>query len=165
MLPPDGFSDEQWSQILSAPLLAGFAITAADPGGPISAVQESAAVTRSLETATARNDETSIIFLIAEAYKISEGRAAARDEVTSLVKGKYLAQAAQDAVERLGEIYELICKLRPEQAAEFREFLIVTAERTAEASTEGGFLGFGGVRVSEKEKKILAELKQVLSVP
>jgi hypothetical protein len=34
----------------------------------------------------------------------------------------------------------------------------------AEASTEGGFLGFGGVRVSEAEKATLAEISGALGV-
>ena len=36
------------------------------------------------------------------------------------------------------------------------------AQKVAESSTEGGFLGFGGERVSEGERTFLAELKGVL---
>jgi hypothetical protein len=34
------------------------------------------------------------------------------------------------------------------------------AQKAAEASKEGGFLGFGGVRVSDAEHAFIAEVKQ-----
>jgi hypothetical protein len=36
--------------------------------------------------------------------------------------------------------------------------LVDIAQKAADASTEGGFLGFGGVRVSDKEKAFIAEV-------
>ena len=38
------------------------------------------------------------------------------------------------------------------------------AQRTAEAAKEGGFLGLGGVRVSDAEQATLAEIARVLGV-
>lgn len=38
------------------------------------------------------------------------------------------------------------------------------AERVANASTEGGFLGFGGERMSEHEKATLADLAKALNI-
>jgi len=37
------------------------------------------------------------------------------------------------------------------------------AQKAAEAGTEGGFLGFGGVAVSEAEKSTLSEISLALS--
>ena len=37
-----------------------------------------------------------------------------------------------------------------------------TSRITFMASTEGGFLGFGGTRLSDDEKKIIAELRTAL---
>jgi hypothetical protein len=37
--------------------------------------------------------------------------------------------------------------------------LVSVAEQAASASKEGGFLGFGGVRVSDKEQAFIAEVK------
>jgi hypothetical protein len=37
------------------------------------------------------------------------------------------------------------------------------AQNTAEASTEGGFLSFGGVQVSDAEKATLAEIASALT--
>ena len=45
----------------------------------------------------------------------------------------------------------------------FKAWLGAIAERVAEASKEGGFLGFGGVQVSDAEKATLAEIAGALS--
>lgn len=40
----DAFAPEDWARVVGAPMLAGIAVTAADPGGLWGAVKESAAV-------------------------------------------------------------------------------------------------------------------------
>ena len=50
----------------------------------------------------------------------------------------------------------------PAEAGAFKDWLKQIAQKTAEASTEGGFLGFGGVQVSEAEKATLAEIASAL---
>jgi hypothetical protein len=42
--------------------------------------------------------------------------------------------------------------------------MVSVAESVAEASKEGGFLGFGGVRVSEREQSVLDQIKAELSL-
>jgi hypothetical protein len=38
------------------------------------------------------------------------------------------------------------------------------AEKVAEASTEGGFLGFGGIRVTDAEKASIVEVAKALGM-
>lgn len=38
------------------------------------------------------------------------------------------------------------------------------AEKAAAASTEGGFLGFGGVRVSDKEQTFISDVKNAAGI-
>jgi hypothetical protein len=158
------FSDEDWNKVLEAPLLAGFAVTAADPGGLIGAFQESAAIAKSLKASADAGGEGSLEHAIAESYKTSEGRAAARDGVKSIVKGKRPAEASQAAVDRLAEIVKMVEGVAPDRAATLRNFILNTATATAEAATEGGFLGFGGEEVSDAERKSIDELKTALGV-
>jgi hypothetical protein len=162
MTPKDRLASEDWNRILEAPMLASFAITAADPGGLISAVQESAALAGALTAAATDGGEGSLAHAVAEAYKTSEGRKAATGGVRSLVRGKRPAEASEAAVSRLSEVMASVERAMPDEAATFRSFLMETATRTAEASTEGGFLGFGGEKVSEAEHKTLADLKAAL---
>jgi hypothetical protein len=46
----------------------------------------------------------------------------------------------------------------------YRSFLVDLADRTAKAAKEGSFLGFGGERVSEGERNVIARLSQALEV-
>jgi len=156
------FSTEEWAGVLQAPMLAGFAVTAADPSGLIGAVQESVAVAGSLKQAAASGGDGSLAAEIMDAFKTSEGRGTAVDGIRALAKGRKPAEASEAAVARLGEIMRTVERAVPDQAPGFRDFLMATATKTAEASTEGGFLGFGGEKVSEAEKKSLEDLSAAL---
>ena len=47
MTTKNAFTEDEWSRILRAPLVAGMAISLADPGGPIEAAKESMATLKS----------------------------------------------------------------------------------------------------------------------
>ena len=49
-------------------------------------------------------------------------------------------------------------------AAGFKTWLARISEQVANASSEGGFLGFGGVRVSDAEKATLQEISKALKL-
>ncbi len=155
----DRFPADDRSKVLETPMLAGFAITAAHRGALNSAVLERGAIAESKKTPAADRGQGSLAHAVGEAYKTSEGRSAATVGVKSIVKGKRPAEASEAAVRRLAETFAMIERTAPDQAATFRQFLIETATKTAEASTEGGFLGFGGEKISEAEHKTLSDLK------
>lgn len=160
----DKFSDEEWNKLLEVPLLAGFVVTAADPGGLIGAFQESAAIANSLKISAEAGGDGTLEYIIAEAYKTSEGRRVAREGVRSVVKGKRRSEASQAAINRLAEIVKMVEGIDPNRAAILRNFIIKTATVTAEAATEGGLLGFGGEQVSDTERKSIEELKAALGL-
>jgi hypothetical protein len=51
----------------------------------------------------------------------------------------------------------------PQDAAAFKTWLRDIAQKAAEAANEGGFLGFGGIAVSDAEKATLAEISTALN--
>jgi hypothetical protein len=53
-------------------------------------------------------------------------------------------------------------KATPEEAAEYKEWAMSIAESVAKAAKEGGFLGFGGERVSAGEKQLYADIADAL---
>ena len=53
-------------------------------------------------------------------------------------------------------------KATPEEAQAYKQMLMAVAERTADAAKEGGFLFFGGERVSAGEQAFLTEVKGAL---
>ena len=52
----------------------------------------------------------------------------------------------------------------PDDAAGFKAWLHGISERVANAAREGGFMGFGGVRVSDAEKATLDEVSRALKL-
>ena len=53
-------------------------------------------------------------------------------------------------------------KIDPAQAAQYRQWALGVADKVAMASTEGGFLGFGGTRLSDAEKTLIAQIREAL---
>ena len=51
-----------------------------------------------------------------------------------------------------------------QDAPAFKLWLRGISQRVAEAAKEGGFLGFGGVQVSDAEQKALADISQALKL-
>jgi hypothetical protein len=73
--------------------------------------------------------------------------------------GDFKPRAAKEITDELARVNEIVsAKATPEEAAEFRSWLIDSARRAAEAAKEGGFLGFKAVRVSEGEQRMLDEI-------
>ena len=52
----------------------------------------------------------------------------------------------------------------PAEADEYKQWLTSLAQKTAEASKEGGFLGIGGVQVSKEENAAVNELSTALGL-
>ena len=66
----------------------------------------------------------------------------------------------------LGKVREALAllgtKASPEELAAYKQMIAKVAEETANASKEGGFLGFGGERVSAGEQAFLDQVKSLL---
>ena len=157
------FSSDEWKIVLEAPVLAGFAITAADPSGLFGTLKEGWANAKELAAAkTSASDE--LIKSVAEDLFTSEGRAGAHDRMIALLKGATREELKDRALAELKRAVALVDAKAPADAGTFNHWLSHIAQIVAEASSEGGFLGFGGVQVSDKEKATLAELNGILGV-
>jgi hypothetical protein len=157
------FTDEEWTRLERAPLVAGMAITLADPGGPIEAAKESlAAVKTIVETARIGGDGELVDAL---AKDVAE-KAQRRENPLKGFKPGGGAAAGQAILGELRDVNQIVTdKATPEDAEAFRRWLLEAAQRTADAAKEGGFLGFNAQRVSEGEQKMLGRLREVLSAP
>src|SRR5918999_756224 len=123
MTTKDDFTEEEWQRLQRAPIVAGMAITLADPGGPIEAVKESvAAVKRVTEVAQsgAKGDLAEEV-----ARSVTEERQNPMGDFKP--KG---AMAGEEIVEELRAVNELLSeKASPEDAAGFRGWLLSPAQR------------------------------------
>jgi len=155
------FTPDEWTQLLESPMMAGLAVTAAEPSGLWGLLKESLSSGWALlEAKTSGPNE--LIKALATDFGTSEGRAAARDGVQARLSGSKPAEIRDKAIAALRDAAAIVDAKAPAEAAAFKDWLKQIAQKTAEASTEGGFLGFGGVQVSEAEKATLAEISSAL---
>ena len=149
-----------WERVVGAPMLAGVAVTAAEPGGLLGALRESFAVAGAMGAAKAGGD--SLVTEVAAAYETSEGRDMARDVLKAQARGKKPAEIVDAAVAELAVVSKLVAEKAPDAAPGFRAWLNAVAGKVAEAGTEGGFLGFGGEKVSAAETATLDRIAAAL---
>lgn len=91
---------------------------------------------------------------------------ATRDWAMARLKAKGIhtpAQMAALTLEDARAVARLLdSRVDPVQAAQYRAWALSVAEKVAQAATEGGFLGFGGTRLSEAEQALIAQLREAL---
>lgn len=156
------FTDQEWARLERAPIVAGMAISLADPGGPIEAVKESMAAIKTVTEAAQSGSRGELVDAVAKG--VTE-KAQQRQNPLGDFKPRG-ARAGEEILEELRAVNGLVTqKATPEEAAAFREWLLTAAKRAAEAAKEGGFLGFNAQRVSEGEQRMLDKLGEVLSPP
>jgi hypothetical protein len=159
----EAFTADEWTDLSLAPMLASFAVTAADPSGLVGMVREGSATAWSMKAA--QDPAGTLMSEIVATYETAEGRGAARGALREMVRGRKPAEATAAAIARLAEVARLVESKAPAEATAFKAWISETARTVAEAGTEGGFLGFGGEKVSEAERRTLAEIDTALGLP
>jgi len=159
------FTSEEWGKILQSIMLAGIAVSAAEPSGLLGMLKESMASARALLEAKADPSADDLIKAAITDFGTFDGVAVARQGVASLVAGSTPAQISEKAIDALHQVSSLLDAKAPADSVAFKMWLRHIAAAVADASKEGGFLGFGGVRVSEAEKASLREISTALNLP
>jgi hypothetical protein len=157
----DSFAPEDWARVVGAPMLAGIAVTAAEPGGLWGAVKESMAVAGALREGAGAGANP-LVAEVAAAYETPQGRDLARGVLKAEARGRKPAEVVEAAVRELAAVAALVAAKAPEAAPGFRDWLKAIAAKVAEAGSEGGFLGFGGEKVSSAEKATLDRIATAL---
>ncbi len=158
------FTTEEWSLLRSLPSLLSAAVSMSDPSGILGSAQEAAAgvsqTIRSLhqgsgiELLNSMLSDTSVPALPDSKALLGEG---SREQKMANLKSAILKRA-EDTVDLLQR------KATPDEVLAYKQMLMGVAEKVANASKEGGFLGFGGVRVSGAEQSFLNEVKGALKL-
>src|SRR5215204_7100013 len=154
------FTPEEWARLLASPMVAGMAITAADPSGLWGLLKEGLSGVQSI--VEARQHPNPLVKAIADELATNEGARAARDAMSAHVTSGPLERLKAASLDELRAVVALVDTKAPEDAPAFKAWLQDLAQKAAEAGTEGGFLGFGGVAVSDAEKATLAEISAAL---
>ncbi len=153
------YTEEEWEALRRAPMVAGLAVSFADPGGPIELTKESMAARKAI--ADPPGDEQLLVALSQDAMAHAKETADLKHALD--LKASSAREQIADELKRVAGIVS--AKATPSEAAAWREWMMTAAQDAANAAKEGGFMGIGAVRVSEGEERMLATLRDILGLP
>jgi hypothetical protein len=155
MTSKQDFTDQEWTRVRRAPLVAGVAISLADPGGPIEMAKETMATLRSATLPPSQEELLASVALDMQAMTQHKQNPLA----------DFKPRGGEQVLEELRQVNELVtAKATPQETEAFRRWLVAAAQAAADAGKEGGFLGFGGEQVSAGEQRMLGQVRAALGM-
>ena len=158
------FAPDEWKVILESVMAAGMAVSAAEPSGLFGLLKEGFASSSTLVQAKMDPNTNALIKAAVTDFDTSQGRSIVRDGLKEKLSGSQAGEIKGKCIQILQQAGALLDAKAPTDAAAFKGWLRLIAEHVAEAASEGGLLGFGGVKVSDAEKATLAEISSVLKL-
>ena len=159
MTTKNDFTEDEWTRVLRAPMVAGMAISLADPGGPIEATKETMATVRTATNPPSREQLLTEVALELQAEVQQHHNPLKGFKPTGA--GSSPGQLVLDELRAVAAIVG--AKATAEEATAFGSWLVAAAEAAAEAAKEGGFMGFHAVRVSEREQAMLDQVREAVT--
>jgi hypothetical protein len=154
------FTAEEWTLLRLAPSLVSGGTSAAEPSGIFASIKEATAGAAGMAEAFKANN-TLELFASLAADKSIPGLPDPKALLGEGSREQQMTNFKGAVLERVKSAVELVArKASPVEADAYKAMLAGIARKAAEASKEGGFLGFGGVRVSDAEHAFIAEVKK-----
>jgi hypothetical protein len=145
------YSPVQWDTVRLAPVAAAHMVITADKSGPVGAVKEITAATGAIADAAKAAPPASLLGLAFDHDFTVE-------ELTKFTKSR----TPDDALATVRDAIASVERNSPADAPTYRQLVADVATKVANASKEGGILGFGGVAVSPAEQAALDQLRSVI---
>ena len=165
------FSDEEQLLLSATPILIGSAMAMAESSG-LATIKELMASAKTYMGGLEAYPHNEIIQgILPNLDDRKEAMAQAkefRQNATARIKEKHVGNQEDFRQLLLSDTRDvnrlLKQKATAEESSEYKEWGISVAENVAKAAKEGGFLGFGGERISAGEKALFAELSASLGI-
>ena len=160
MTTKSDFTDEEWTRVVRAPMVAGLAISIADPGGPIEMAKESMATLKAATNPPSREQLLAEVAL--EIQALAQQR---HNPLKGFKPAPAPGQSAGDVVvEELRTVQSLVAATAtPEEAAAFGTWLVTAAQAAADAAKDGGFMGFHAQQVSDREQAMIEQVRAAVA--
>jgi hypothetical protein len=160
MASKSDFTPDEWKIIVAAAPMVGLAVTCASPNGPWGVMKEMLSMGMAMAEMLEKGSSNT---LIAELAADLKARQTKPEPPQGIKDSEQCKQAALNHVRAVNDL--LNRKVKPEEADEFKKWLLAIGRRVAEAANEGGIFGFGGERVSDAEKNVLRQIAFALGQP
>jgi hypothetical protein len=151
------FTPEEWTKILESTMLAGMAVSAADPSDLWSLIKEGAASSSAMAAAKWDAGSNELVKAVVADLEATEGRSTVRDALRKRFANAKPADVVLGSLESLREVSTALAAKAPGDASVFKAWLNNISRKVAEASPE-----LGGVQVSDAERATLADISKAL---
>jgi len=168
----DSFTEDEWYLLSSAPAMVGAAMSSAAASGMIGTVKEMTASMRSTVSALEDYPDSELIQALlqkAENWdeaktKMKDYRERSREKLTEgdIKSREELHQLAMEDCKSAVALVDAKCSV--DDALVYKEWALKIANNVAAAASEGGFLGFGGEKISPEEAKMLEQIEGILGI-
>lgn len=156
------FSAAEWQTLRDAPHLVALAVATAGGSGLFGSLKEAIAPVGPIIDAL--KGENALLREVCQQDEMKAALASLRAMIDTADFATVRAKFRAAALEQTWAAVDLLKrKDSGVDMAAYGGFLRELAQRVANAAAEGTLLGFGGERVSEPERMLLAELEQTLS--
>ena len=158
------FTPEEWTTLRTAPALVGGAMMAASPDGFLASMREAFSMgTTSFATLRAHEGVPLLKEIMSDKENLVDDMKARIGPVADDMTARRQRLHAE-AIAAVKEAVALLArKGTPQDVAAYRAWISAVAEGVANAASSGGFLGFGGEKVSEAERSFMGEITQAMS--
>jgi hypothetical protein len=158
MTSKSDFTEDEWDHVVRAPFVAGLAVTMADPGGPIEAGKEQMAAIRGAMDPPSREQ------LLTDVALDVQGMTQRREHPLKGYRPPSGVDPRDALVDELGSTRAVVAsKATPDEAAAFSRWVVAIAQAAADAAKEGGFMGIGATRVSDREQTMLDRVRETMT--
>ena len=156
------FTPEEWTKILESPMVAGIAVSAAEPSGLWGSLKEAFASSSALASAKLDAGSNELVKAVAADFETPEGRSDLQKALRQLFADAEPFDCVQRSLANLREVSSILDAKAPGDAAAFKGWLLSISQKVADAATEGAFMGIGGEQVSDAERATLGEIAKAL---
>ena len=158
------FTPEEWTTLCEAPALTAMAVTIAGSSGLFGTIAEAFGTTSAL--VEGMKGENALVRAICTREELMAAQNGLKTKLGDL-KSSDLTTAQNKvrmmALESLRKAMEIVTsKGVADDVAAYEKLIRDVASKVANAAKEGSFLGFGGERVSEGERTMLAAISNTL---
>jgi hypothetical protein len=157
MSDKSSFTPEEWQVLFTAAPMIGMGVSLASPNGPFGVVKEMFAVGMAISETLQAGSSNPLVRAVIDDMK---ARGTKPERPVGMDNPESAKRVVLETMKRVNTV--LAAKSTPDEAAGFKSWLLTIADKVAQASTEGGFFGIGGERISQAEKQAIAELASAL---
>jgi hypothetical protein len=164
MSDKQSFTSEEWAALREAPAMIALAVTIAGSSGLFGTIAETFGATAAM--VEGMKSDSALVRALCAREELLAAQEAMKLKLQDVKAGDLATAQNRIRMTALGSLHRALDILEeralPDDLAAYRVLIHDIAQKVAHAAKEGSFLGFGGERVSEGERTMLAAITNAL---